>query len=172
MGLMTHPSQELLGLTSAVGSPILVFMKFMRSSGKFCDWLMTWCSSGLFGTGSAKLSASHLKRMHRIQACLRSIAANCDMYALWLVLVNRALLVRCSRSPCEVGNECYTCYDQFSLPVGRQNRGGSGVREILTAVHQEFSGCAHCCVGKPKRRDQDRASPRRRGRTWSGTAEG
>ena len=64
------------------------------------------------------------------------------------------------------------CYDRFSSPVGRQNRGGSEVGGILTAVHREFGGCAHRCAGKPKRRDQDRASPRRRGRARSGTAEG
>ena len=35
------------------------------------------------------------------------------------------------------------------------NRDGSEVGEILTTVHQEFSGCAHCCMGKPKCREQD-----------------
>ena len=64
------------------------------------------------------------------------------------------------------------CYDRFSSPVGRQNRGGSEVGEILTTAHREFGGCAHRCAGKPMRRDQDRASPRRRGRARSGTAEG
>ena len=64
------------------------------------------------------------------------------------------------------------CYDRFSSPVGTENRGGSEVGEILTAAHREFGGCVHRCVGKPKRRDQDRASPRRRGRARSGTAEG
>ena len=49
------------------------------------------------------------------------------------------------------------CYDRFSSPVGTENRGGSEVREILTAAHREFGGCAHCCAGKPKRREQDRA---------------
>ena len=63
------------------------------------------------------------------------------------------------------------CYDRFSLPVGTENRGGSEVGEILTAAHREFGGCAHRCVGKPKHRDQDRASPRRRGHARSGTAE-
>ena len=56
------------------------------------------------------------------------------------------------------------CYDRFSSLVGTENRGGSEVRGILTTAYQEFSGCAHCCAGKPKRREQDRASPRRRGR--------
>ena len=65
-----------------------------------------------------------------------------------------------------------TCYDQFSSPVGTENRDGLKVEEILTAAHREFSGCAHRCAGKPKRRDQDRASPRRRGHARSGTAEG
>ena len=64
------------------------------------------------------------------------------------------------------------CYDWFSSPVGTENRGGSEVKEILTAAHQEFGGCAHRCVGKPKRREQDRADPRRRGCARSGTAEG
>ena len=64
------------------------------------------------------------------------------------------------------------CYDWFSSPVGRQNRGGSEVGEILTTVHREFGGCAHRCVGKLKCRGQDRASPRRRGCAQSGTAEG
>ena len=99
MSLTTHPSQGLLGLTSTAGSPILVFMKLMMSSGKFCDWPMTWCSSGLFGTGSARLSASRLKRIRRIRACRCSMEANCDVYALWLVLVNRTLLLQCSSSP-------------------------------------------------------------------------
>ena len=63
------------------------------------------------------------------------------------------------------------CYDRFSSPVGTENRGGSEVEEILAAAHREFSGCAHRCVRKPKHREQDRASPRRRGRTRSGTAE-
>ena len=66
----------------------------------------------------------------------------------------------------------YSCYDRFSSPVGRQNRDGSEVGEILTTAHREFGGCAHRCAGKPKRRDQDRASPRRRGHARSGTAEG
>ena len=47
------------------------------------------------------------------------------------------------------------CYDRFSSPVGTENRGGSEVEEILTAVHREFGGCAHRCTGKPKRREQD-----------------
>ena len=64
-----------------------------------------------------------------------------------------------------------TCYDRFSSPVGTENRGGSEVEEILTAAHREFGGCAHCCAGKPKRREQDQADPRRRGRARSGTAE-
>ena len=64
------------------------------------------------------------------------------------------------------------CYDRFSSPVGTENRGGSEVGEILTTAHREFGGCAHRCAGKPKRRDQDQASPRRRGRARSGTAEG
>ena len=64
------------------------------------------------------------------------------------------------------------CYDRFSSPVGTENRDGSEVEEILTTAHREFGGCAHHCVGKPKRRDQDRASPRRRERARSGTAEG
>ena len=63
------------------------------------------------------------------------------------------------------------CYDRFSLPVGTENRGGSEVEEILTAAHREFGGCAHRCAGKPKRREQDRASLRRRGHTRLGTAE-
>ena len=63
------------------------------------------------------------------------------------------------------------CYDRFSSPVRMENRGGSEVKEILTAAHREFGGCAHRCTGKPKCRDQDRASPRRRGRARSGTAE-
>ena len=63
------------------------------------------------------------------------------------------------------------CYDRFSSPVGRQNRDGSEVGGILTTAHRGFSGCTHRCAGKPKRRDQDRASPRRRGRARSGTAE-
>ena len=50
------------------------------------------------------------------------------------------------------------CYDRFSSPVGMENRGGSEVGEILTAAHQKFGGCAHRCVGKLKRREQDRAS--------------
>ena len=64
------------------------------------------------------------------------------------------------------------CYDRFSSPVGTENRGGSEVEEILTTVHREFGGCTHRCAGKPKRREQDRADPRRRGRARSGTAEG
>ena len=48
-----------------------------------------------------------------------------------------------------------------------QNRDGSKVGEILTTVHQEFGGCAHHHVGKPKCREQDQASPRRRGCVWS-----
>ena len=50
------------------------------------------------------------------------------------------------------------CYDRFSSPVRTEGRGGSEVEEILTAAHREFGGCTHCCVGKPKRREQDRAS--------------
>ena len=50
------------------------------------------------------------------------------------------------------------CYDRFSSPVGTENGGGSEVEEILTAALREFGGCAHRCVGKPKRREQDRAS--------------
>ena len=64
------------------------------------------------------------------------------------------------------------CYDQFSLPVRTENRGGSEVEEILTAVHRKFGGCAHRCAGKPKCRGQDQASPRRRGHAQSGTAKG
>ena len=64
------------------------------------------------------------------------------------------------------------CYDRFSSPVRTENRDGSEVEEILTTAHREFGGCAHRCAGKPKRREQDRASPRRRGRARSGTAEG
>ena len=48
-----------------------------------------------------------------------------------------------------------TCYDRFSSLVGRRNRGGSEVGEILTTAHQEFGGCAHRCAGKPKCREQD-----------------
>ena len=65
----------------------------------------------------------------------------------------------------------YRCYDWFSSPVGTENRGSSEVGGILTTAHREFSGCAHHCAGKPKRRDQDQASLRRRGRARSGTAE-
>ena len=64
------------------------------------------------------------------------------------------------------------CYDRFSSPVGTENRGDSEVGGILTAAYREFGGCIHRCAGKLKRREQDRASPRRRGRTRSGTAEG
>ena len=63
------------------------------------------------------------------------------------------------------------CYNRFSLLVGTENKGGLEVREILTTVYREFSGCAHRCAGKLKRREQDRASPKRRGRVRSGTAE-
>ena len=38
---------------------------------------------------------------------------------------------------------------------GDGTENGSEVRGILTTAHQEFSGCAHRCVGKPKRREQD-----------------
>ena len=65
-----------------------------------------------------------------------------------------------------------SCYDQFSSPVGRRNRDSLEVGGILTTAHREFSGCAHRCVGKPKHREQDRASPRRRGHAQLGTAEG
>ena len=51
------------------------------------------------------------------------------------------------------------------------NRNGLEVREILTTAHQEFDGCAHCCAGKLKRREQDQAIPRRRGHIQSGTAK-
>ena len=51
------------------------------------------------------------------------------------------------------------------------NRDGLEVREILTTAHQEFDGCTHCCMGKPKCREQDQASLRRRGCVQSGTAE-
>ena len=71
----------------------------------------------------------------------------------------------------DTGIRLIRCYDRFSSPVGTENRGGLEVREILTTVHREFGGCTHCCTGKPKRREQDRASPRRRGRARSGTAE-
>ena len=64
------------------------------------------------------------------------------------------------------------CYDRFSSPVGTKNRDGSEVGGILTTAHQEFGGCAHRCAGKPKCREQDRASLSRRGRAQSGTAEG
>ena len=47
------------------------------------------------------------------------------------------------------------CYDQFSSPVGMENRGGSEVKEILTTAYREFGGCAHRCAGKLKRREQD-----------------
>ena len=47
------------------------------------------------------------------------------------------------------------CYDRFSSPVGTENRGGSEVGGILTAVYREFGGCVHRCAGKPKRREQD-----------------
>ena len=64
------------------------------------------------------------------------------------------------------------CYDRFSLLVGTENRDSSEVGEMLTTAHREFSGCAHRCMGKLKRREQDRASPRRRERAQLGTAEG
>ena len=64
------------------------------------------------------------------------------------------------------------CYNRFPSLVGTENRGGSEVKEILTTAYREFGGCAHRCMGKPKRREQDRAGPRRRGRARSGTAEG
>ena len=63
------------------------------------------------------------------------------------------------------------CYDWFSSPVGRWNRECSEVGEILTTAYQEFGGCTHRCAGKPKCREQDQASPRRRGCIRSGTAE-
>ena len=69
------------------------------------------------------------------------------------------------------GGKKARCYNRFSSPVGTENRGGSEVEEILTAAHREFGGCAHRCTGKPKRREQDRASLRRRGHAQSGTAE-
>ena len=47
------------------------------------------------------------------------------------------------------------CYDQFSSPVGDRTENISEVRGILTTAHQEFGGCAHCCTGKLKRREQD-----------------
>ena len=59
------------------------------------------------------------------------------------------------------------CYDRFSLPVGDRTENGLEVGKILTAAHRKFSGCA----GKPKCREQDQASPRRRGHARSGTAE-
>ena len=65
----------------------------------------------------------------------------------------------------------FNCYDQFSSPVGRRNRDGSEVGGILTTAHQGFGGCAHRCAGKPKHREQDRVSLRRRGCIRSGTAE-
>ena len=64
------------------------------------------------------------------------------------------------------------CYDRFSSPVGDKTENGSEVGGILTTAHREFGGCTHCCAGKPKRREQDQADPRRRGHTRSGTAEG
>ena len=64
------------------------------------------------------------------------------------------------------------CYDWFSSPVRNGTENGSEVREIWTTAHQEFSGCTHCCAGKPKRREQDQANPRRRGHARLGTAEG
>ena len=64
-----------------------------------------------------------------------------------------------------------SCYDQFSLLVGTENKGDSEVGEILTTAYREFGGCAHHCAGKPKRREQDQASLRRRGHVQSGTAE-
>ena len=69
------------------------------------------------------------------------------------------------------GDTKNACYDRFSSPVRTENRGGLEVRGILTTAHQGFGGCTHCCAGKPKCRDQDRASPRRRGHTQLGTAE-
>ena len=65
-----------------------------------------------------------------------------------------------------------SCYDWFSSPVRMENRGGSEVGKILTAAYQEFGGCAHRCAGKPERREQDRASQRRRGCARSGIPEG
>ena len=63
------------------------------------------------------------------------------------------------------------CYDRFSLLVGMENRERSEVGKILTTAHREFGGCAHHCAGKLKRREQARASPRRRVHAQSGTAE-
>ena len=80
--------------------------------------------------------------------------------------------IRDSKRGCDGSRGGAGCYDRFSSPVGTENRGGSEVGGILTAAYREFGGCAHRCAGKPKRRDQDRASPRRRGRTRLGTAEG
>ena len=94
---------------------------------------------------------------------------------LWRLACQEELDMLCKRKVFELVDhprDQKVCYDRFSSPVGTENRDGSEVEEILTAVHREFGGCAHHCVGKPKRRDQDRASPRRRGRARSGTAEG
>ena len=48
--------------------------------------------------------------------------------------------------------------DQLLRPVlltGQgQNRDGLEVRKILTTAHREFGGCAHCCAGKLKCREQ------------------
>ena len=61
---------------------------------------------------------------------------------------------------------------QLVLLAGQeQNRDGSEVGGILTTAHREFGGCAHCCAGKLKCREQDQASPRRRGHARSGIAE-
>ena len=68
---------------------MLVCMNLARSSRKFWDRLMTWCSSGWFSMGSARLSASCLMRMQWMRTWHRSMEANCDAYALRLVLVNR-----------------------------------------------------------------------------------
>ena len=103
---------------------------------------------------------------HFLKCCQVHIAPNTDVsLSIWLIspswnipwATNWWLTITVTTSfPCQSG----------------WNRDNSEVGEILTTAHWEFSGCAHCCVGKPKCREQDWASPRRRRRRVRlGTAE-
>ena len=74
-------------------------------------------------------------------------------------------------SPCMMSGMWPCVMTSSPRRSGDGTENSSEVGGILTTAHQEFGGCTHRCVGKPKHREQDRASPRRRGCARLGTAE-
>ena len=63
-------------LTFTAGSSEFCCTKVLISSGKFCDFPITWCRSDVFGDGSSLFHAFLWARMQRIRAWQRSMDAN------------------------------------------------------------------------------------------------